>query len=101
LNITFVGKLTYLADDDLHTVELNTTRLKTTYGDIAMIDLGIFLMVSPFDIATGSKKQKLNWKSVMAYGNANRSGNAFCVPSIASSTMTIQEKYITAYKMGA
>mmetsp|Transcript_50337 Transcript_50337/g.56251 ORF Transcript_50337/g.56251 Transcript_50337/m.56251 type:complete len:102 (+) Transcript_50337:1071-1376(+) len=88
LKITFVGKLTYRAEDDLQTFELKTTRLKTMYGNILMRDRGIFLMVSPFDIHIGSKKQQLNWNNVIAYGNASKSGNAFCVPSIVNSTST-------------
>ena len=94
--ITFVGKLTYLADADLQTVELNITRLSTIYGEISMIVLGSFLRVLPFEIATGKKKQKLDWNKVMAYGNARRSGKAFWVPSIAKSTITMQVKYIAA-----
>jgi len=75
--ITFVGKLTYLADADLQTFELNTTRLRTMYGEIPIMVVGRFLSVLPFEIATGKKKQKLNWNRVMAYGNAKSSGKAF------------------------
>ena len=66
MNITFVGKLTYLADADLQTFEPNITRLKTMYGEISMADFGRFIIVSPFERITGSMKQKLNWNKVIA-----------------------------------
>jgi hypothetical protein len=75
--ITFVGKLTYLADADLQTFEKDTTRLRTKYGEILVMVVGRFFSVLPFEIATGKKKQKLNWNRVIAYGNAKRSGKAF------------------------
>jgi len=64
--ITFVGKLTYLADADLHTLEVKITTLRTIYGDISMMDFGRLKMDSPFEMATGNKKQKLNWNRVVA-----------------------------------
>jgi len=94
--ITLVGKLTYLADADLQTFELKTTRLRTIYGEIWIMVFGRCSSVLPFEIATGKKKQKLNWNRVIAYGSAKRSGKAFWVPSIVKSTITMQRKYVTA-----